>query len=234
MKVKIKKCSSAEWWYNNLIGEVFEVTDSKDPDGDHQIIEDGELMGDFIFCDDFDVIEESAATPVDKNSKSIKVSLDTAREMYKDLCSRSDIASVNFKNWLLENFTKEELEPKKGFTWEDSFNGNGWWISADGEVKSNNTTVSPIDCNKNVFKTREQAESALAFAQLSHIVEKYNHGKAKPIWMFTVSIYKSKLEVNTTDNDRPNFHLCFFNLEDAETSLKVNRSLWEQYWMIKK
>lgn len=155
--------------------------------------------------------------------KQIKMSLETARQMHKT-------ADETTKKWLLENFTKEELEPKKGFTWEDSFNPGGCWIESDSKIVYEEAS-KPHDTHKNVFLTEKHAKSALAFAQLSHIVAKYNEGKEMQNRVYTVDAYRiGTLSVN----ERFNYvnKLEFYKEDDAKTSMKVNRQLWLDYWMI--
>jgi hypothetical protein len=131
--------------------------------------------------------------------------------------------------WLLENFTKEELEPKKGFTWEESFTYNGYWIESDSRIVRERTSKI-FDTHKNVFLTEKHAKSALAFAQLSHIVNKYNEGKERGEYRHT--IYSYRKHIHTATNDGYSHQLEFYALEDAKTSMEVNRQLWLDYWMI--
>lgn len=156
--------------------------------------------------------------------KPVKMSLETAREFYKD-------ATEITKKWLLENFTKEELEGKKGFTWEDSFSGKGYYIRGMSQIDSV-SNLSKTNENKNVFLTEAHAKSALAFAQLSYIVAKYNEGKEKCVVHFNIHKGCGYLQVASWETIE--FNLSFNRKEDAETSLKVNQELWEQYHMIEK
>lgn len=189
----------------------------------------------------------------DNMNKTITMSLETAMGIYADLKERSDVASVNFKNWLLENFTKEELEPKpekKGFTWEKSFDGGGFYFynkTDAGPIQEVGPNDLPsVDCNRQVFKTEAQAKSALAFAQLTHIVAKYNEGKVEDSefvylvgpttrGLSVITYYKNNYNV-AGKGGRPANSIIFkfYTKEDAETSLEVNKELWEQYWMIEK
>lgn len=237
MKVKVKKCSKPERWYNKKIGQEFNVIDYTDND---YIVKSG-LYDSAISKEDCEVIPdvvlsgtigmETSKEP--SGFKTIKMSLDTALEWYKLAKQNESNNTQPAISWLLENFTKEELEPKKGFTWEESFDGCGFFIKEDSEIVHLPKILSIHPVNKNIFKTQEQAESALAFAQLTHIVAKYNEGKKSGFSAYSVGIEHSKLEVFTVAFVRPNFHLVFFNKEDAETSLEVNKDLWKQYWMIK-
>lgn len=162
--------------------------------------------------------------------REIRISLELARRMYND---------VNLPIYLGElvtsNFTEEELNPKKGFSWEESFGNKGYYISNCAEVVSYEPEYSVKGFNKNLFKTESQARSALAFAQLSHIVAKYNEGKKSVSDAWTISSTNSvcgNLFVRQFGFTGHLPHLVFFTREDAETSRVVNRALWEQYWMV--
>jgi hypothetical protein len=154
-------------------------------------------------------------------NKKIEMSLESARQMYKE-------GNETTNKWLLENFTKEELERKKGFTWEESYNGKGFYITGNSDIVKWNSTIGHT--HKNVFLTEKHAKSALAFAQLSHIVNKYNVGKEMGEYRHT--IYSYRKHIHTATNDGYSHQLEFYALEDAKTSMEVNRQLWLDYWMI--
>lgn len=156
--------------------------------------------------------------------KNIKISLETAREIYKTENVESFV-----QKWLLENFTKSELEGDEGYTWEKAFSGDGYFIENGGEILKCTSTINKT--NKNIFRTEAQAKSALAFAQLSHIVDKYNEGRTKKNgFVYCVSNLGGELQIDVWKEYRP---ILYFNTkEDAEISLRVNRELWEQYHML--
>jgi len=155
--------------------------------------------------------------------KNIKMSLEAARRFYKD-------GDQDTKMWLLENFTKEELEPKKGFTWEESFNGDGFFINPDSDI-GDLIELEIADFNKNIFLTKKHAKSALAFAQLSHICARYNEGKERGAEVYAVhGSTINGLEVDTFG--RFGHQLEFYSQESAQISAEVNRQLWLDYWMI--
>ncbi len=179
--------------------------------------------------------------------KQIKMSLTTAREIYKQLTDmrvidKSGEATLSrnqtpnealLQLWLLENFTKEELEEKKGFSWEDSFDGDGYYISPNSDVIKTTCNHTEKHC-KNIFKTREQAESALAFAQLTHICAKYNNHPTNPEqkYLNTILCINNRLVCNEYHHNQK-LPLFFYTRENAKTSMEVNRELWEKYHMIK-
>jgi len=154
--------------------------------------------------------------------KPVEMSLETARQMYKE---NNEITN----KWLLENFTKEELEQKKGFTWEESFRGNGVTITQNSNF-CDVVNYANRPHNKNIFLTDKHAKSALAFAQLSHVVERYNQGKRIGSEFFSVDCEDGALRVDVF-MFAPR-HFKFAKMEDAKTSMEVNRQLWLDYWMI--
>jgi len=180
--------------------------------------------------------------------KTLKMSVETARKFYQE-CINNNWSGIT--DLLLENFTKEELEPKKGFTWEESFSGEGFCLRLDDSSIIKYGACTPNEHNKNIFKTEKQAKSALAFSQLSHIVAKMNEGKqpenridnswnetryyAYEIKRFYCTDQFTFIEHDISPSDKTSTvqaHLLFFDKKDAITSLEVNRVLWEQYWML--
>jgi len=170
--------------------------------------------------------------------KQIKMSLETARSAYKVLMNTEKFTIVEtvLSTLLLENFTKEELEGDKGFSWEDSFSKEGWYIHNMADIRECNCVLAANE-TKNIFKTEAQTKSALAFAQLSHIVDRYNQGKTGGSAAYAISIALSQgvdnpLYVRKVQYVSNIAHLQFLTEQDAETSLRVNRQLWLDYWMI--
>lgn len=173
--------------------------------------------------------------------KTLKMSLETARQIYK--VSKETQAEGNpTQRFLLENFTKEELEGKRGFTWEESFSKAGYYISAGMSGIAPINSVKTEHRNKAIFYTDKQAKSALAFAQLSHIVAVYNEtsGVVTSPEGYVVMYIIRCLTNNTFevydctpfDAIAPKQHFMFNTRRDALTSLEVNRDLWEQYFML--
>lgn len=166
--------------------------------------------------------------------KVIKMTLETARELYK---SFGDVDGNTVRKFLFDNFTKEELEGKKGYTWEKSFTPDGFYIGIGSDViPSRGDLLNPVPSNRNVFRKQKQALSALAFAQLSHIVAKMNEGKEfdnELLWSVEVD-RKDRHNVNLVVCDFATHgkHIAFCAEEDARISLEMNRALWEQFWML--
>lgn len=180
--------------------------------------------------------------------KQIKMSLELAQLAYKLIMAEKDPISPTaqaLSQILIQNFTLAELEGKKGFTWEESFNGYGYEIVQDTVIGVNNKTtdfpLTPNRRNKFLYKTEAQAKSALAFSQLTHIVSKYNEGKkfdyssadrAHLIYLVINNKQRTGVCVTGMLHESTWEKLYFLTREDAETSLQVNKELWEQYHMI--
>jgi hypothetical protein len=124
-----------------------------------------------------------------------------------------------------------ELEPIIEWpkTWEELGKKRGFFID-------NYSVIYPTDSliYKNIFATQQQAESALAFAQLSQL-HKAIVGDWVPDWSeltnkYVIQRVKNELEVAFYSYDYS--HLAFQTREQAEFSLTHHRSLWEKYWML--
>lgn len=162
--------------------------------------------------------------------KHIKMSLETARELYINAINSKGNGDKSLIIKLIEeNFTEQELEGKKSFTWWDSFDGGGYSIHGGPKV----TDLAIDKRNVQVFKTEKQALSALAFAQLSHICFKYNQGKKlESSYGWSIFYYDISEKLIVLRNGYSCGHLFFYTQKDAEISMEVNRDLWNQYWML--
>ena len=190
----------------------------------------------------------ATSSPNKSDSRPITMSLETAREMWNNcqpkvesagvgvLVTSNSLINTSILKFLLDNFSKEELDGKEGFTWEESFEpGHYIELLTNGALsklnvkKACNTIAHPWF--KNQYRTEKQALSALAFAQLSHICAKANEGK--PLSKNYVGVVRRQVdELIFCERNKDEYHLYFHETKDAETSLKVNRALWEQYWML--
>ncbi len=169
-----------------------------------------------------------------KNKEIIlKMSLETARKIYKEVKDINNILSFSLDSLykiVIENFTKEELEGNKGYTWEESFKP-GYYFSEHRKRdkyidKAFNTIPQPHFINQ--FRTEKQALSALAFAQLSHIIAKYNENIHCNGMYYGIGVSKYGLEIYQTDFCK-GIDLFFYRKEDADRSLLTNNELWNQY-----
>lgn len=172
-------------------------------------------------------------SPTSQYMKQLNITLQEAKELWKEykLIKERDLTA--FEAVCLRHISRtwaaEELEEKEGYTWEESFSSEGWAITEEG-INLEKDVLSTWRGAKSIFKTKEQAESALAYAQLTHIVAKSNEKETDDGKVYF--IYR------TTDNElivgdtRMFKHLGFYSATSAMNSLKINRELWEKYWMV--
>jgi len=123
-------------------------------------------------------------------------------------------------------------QPELPKSWEELRKVGGFYIDKDSDVIGAITSTT-YHGNKNLFKTEKQAESALAFAQLSQLVAKYNDGWVAD-WNgnepenYCIVRKSNKLCIerrNTTWHSLP-----FKSKELAELSLKHHNNLWKTYY----
>lgn len=177
--------------------------------------------------------------------KYMRMSLREAKENYQLLLKIQSSRVLTymeqeFLKLILANFDTNDLEEKKGFTWEDSFDGavGGYivkWLSTEIIKMPEIGKLVKQDAFKSLFKTEKHAKSALAFAQLTHIVAKYNEGNHVPKELFYVgggSLATPSDELHVFSSNLRLYFLPFYTEEDAKTSMDVNADLWKQYWMI--
>ena len=104
-----------------------------------------------------DIKQETMETKQEKK-KSFKVEIPEGYEIDKE---NSTFEYIKYK--------KVKFEYPK--SWEEAFVGNnvsGYWVGPNGEIKIANRTALRSD--KNTFKYEEQAESMLAYAQLTQLM----------------------------------------------------------------
>ena len=109
----------------------------------------------------------------DMESRTIKITLEKAKEFYKKGGEFRDLALSAFTE---EELTKVEL-PK---TWEefcDKFKMyGGYYIGTDSDIyKNNNDYRNPL-CDKNKLPSKKAAEQHLALMQLHQVRDCYRQG----------------------------------------------------------
>jgi hypothetical protein len=144
--------------------------------------------------------------------KQIKITLEQAIKLYKN--------NKELRPTLLNSFTLNELEEV-----------NGFFISNDSSIISVLLFINSNVMNKNIFATKEQAESSLAKAQLSQLLKEFNGN-----WKADFSSSFSKYAINKYNNliaidvcIRYNTFLIFKTKEKAELFLLNYIELIEQY-----
>lgn len=98
--------------------------------------------------------------------KTLKIEIPQGYEIDKE---KSTFESIVFK----------EIKKRLPKNWEELDRVQGYYIQSNSRV--NQSSVSATDENTNVFATKEQAEAAVAMAQLSQLMKVYNNGW-KPDW----------------------------------------------------
>ena len=135
-----------------------------------------------------------------------------------------------------ENSTFEYIKYKKvkseyPKSWDEAFVGNnvsGYWVGSSGEIRVTNKTALRGD--KNTFKYEEQAESALAYAQLTQLMAlPCFNGDWKPDWnnandtKYNIAFYDSKLYINVSYTYQ--HFLTFKSKEKAQIFLGLYKDL---------
>ena len=119
--------------------------------------------------------------------------------------------------------------------WEDLKELEGYFINSNSEIK-HVTSAENNNCNKAIFATEKQAKSALAFAQLTQIINKTNPkfttnvNKPGNQWQIFYNRNTNRLEVCT--NEYVSSILTFASKEIAEKFLYIHADLIRQYYML--
>lgn len=152
-------------------------------------------------------------------------------DIEKDILYNDDICVYNKGKWGI--LIEKSVELVK--SWEDAFNGEGYWIDSDSIIFHTNE-LKTKGFKKNIFRTKAQAKSALAFAQLLHIVTDAN-GDWIVDWKnnedkFVINYQENKAVIEIWNNlIQP---LPMKSEEIAKACLEKHRTLWEDFWMINK
>ena len=119
--------------------------------------------------------------------KSVQIEVPQGYEIDQD---KSTFTNIVFRP------IKEKELPK---TWEELQRVEGWYVNGGSDLRSTESAANSI--NRNVFVTKEQAEAAVALAQLSQLREIYRKGW-KPNWKedslkYVINTYKEMFTVET-------------------------------------
>ncbi len=139
--------------------------------------------------------------------KTLKIEVPKGYEIDKE---QSTFEQIVFKE------IKKEL-PK---TWEELGAVSGWFTNGNSHF-CKSTEYKCVDENKNNFATKEQAEAAIALAQLSQLREVYRQGWVPnwtKDWVYCIVLNPTKIYVGVTI-DQINF-LSFQSKEIAEQFLE--------------
>ena len=169
-----------------------------------------------------------------KNMKDRKItlSLDTAKEWYNKGGELKEVA--------LQAYSEDELKPMALVrSWEDAFNGG------DGSAYIDTTSMIIVEkgtnsldvysnrkANKCVFHTAAHAKSAVAFAQLSHIVADANErfvGAHDGCWH---QVQQDRCHLQVLSGYGESIGLVMKTHEMAKECINTHRELWNKYFMI--
>lgn len=110
------------------------------------------------------------------DKKQVFLSLETARKMYNKVRSVEDgyLPDNPTILFLLDNFTKEELEAKElPKSWEELQIVKGYYVNSNSEILIA-CECETVNGNKSIFPTKELAEASLALSQLLQLRDVYN------------------------------------------------------------
>lgn len=94
--------------------------------------------------------------------KTIELTLEEAKSLYGKDDNLDKILEINFPN----------IKSKLPIKWEDLPTMGGYYITRMSNISSTDFNLA-VDDNKNIFATHNQAESALAYAQLTQLMKYY-------------------------------------------------------------
>ena len=124
--------------------------------------------------------------------RKLEISLEQAKELLETMPSMKDV--------LLENFPELKPKPVVLDRWEDLERIVGFWIEPNANITRVNRSVASAD-DRNIFATKAQAKSALAYAQLTQLMKATGdcdvdwNNKSQPKYCI-VARYDGRLEVS--------------------------------------
>jgi hypothetical protein len=160
-------------------------------------------------------------------------------EVFYNYMMNDKITEVRFDNGICFPVPLSELEPVQEWpkTWDELGEeiAGSFIYHADSDILSGEFNLCSE--NKNIFATHQQAEAALAMAQLSQL-HKAIVGDWEADWdddqqgKYIVCRFRGELTIRK--NLHTFNHFPFETCEQAEFSLLHHRELWEKFYMIKK
>lgn len=139
-------------------------------------------------------------------------------------------------------FTGEHLDfsPKqKVYNWENCFDYNGWFIHSNAVIHKSHSTDTKIT-NTNTYPTKEDAEAALAYCQLLHIVNKINEdypnvdvtdNKDRKFYL-NINAGSNNINISSLFSYRYET-LVLYSYEGAKVLIRDNEELLKTYFKIK-
>jgi len=124
--------------------------------------------------------------------RKVEISLKTATRWYSG-------QDAELKELALQTYPELKKELPK--SWEELKKIQGWIIDEDDSEIEKTLFVSAYVDNQNIFKTENQAKSALAMAKLSQLMAVYNDGWAADYnnedqEKYVIVKFRNKIQVN--------------------------------------
>lgn len=122
-----------------------------------------------------------------------------------------------------ENIVFKEIKKRLPKTWEELDRIQGYYIQSSSRVNRLSVGANHSG-NQNVFATKEQAEAAVAMAQLSQLMKVYNDGwKYNGDWYVAITFFEDEIDIDSFDKVQT--FLSFRNYEIANLFLENFRDL---------
>lgn len=162
----------------------------------------------------------------------MKKSIKLTPEQVKSIYTTADEA---IKTLLENNFPELKPKPIVPDKWEDLDKISGYYISPVGNIYECTSYIDVFTyCNKNIFTTKKQAKSALAYAQLTQLMKAT--GDCDVDWS---SFDKAKYCIRRINNNlnvdfyKNTFGFLAFNTKSAcEEFLKKHIDLIKQFYQL--
>ena len=157
----------------------------------------------------------------------IKLTLETARALFKE--------GGAGKKFALDNYTEEQLTKKEyAKSWKDLKTISGFFITGYVDVEAANK-VTAVKGYKDVFATKKQAKSMLAYAQITQLMKEIN-GDWQPDWnsyketKYVIIVCNNTIDVFDTMRVREKIY--FKTEKIAKDFLNNHKELIKQYYEI--
>lgn len=160
-------------------------------------------------------------------TRNVKITIETAKRWYEQ--------GGEFKEMALSAYTEAELNPIRN-EWEERFIGEniqGFYIGIDAEIYLEDSIANYSE--KYTFRTKKQAKSALAYAQLTQLMAlpEYN-GDWVPDWSddceekYIIKRVRNSIESYIFSN--AHHHISFKSAEIRDKFLENNLDLLKEYF----
>ena len=145
---------------------------------------------------------------------------------------------IDKENSTFENIVFKKIESKYPKDWEEAFidkNRNGYFISSESNIMNANWGIFELE-DINTFKTKKQAESALAYAQITQLMALpcYN-GDWEADWNGATQNHVIERYGNEIDKDyysKAFSPIAFKSKEIRDAFLENHQELLKQYFQL--